>query len=145
MKKLSVLANKNIMGLIIAVLVTLIGFIMAGNIGMYFNLSGFLIVTGGSLGCALISYRLERLMVVYRVILASYRHRQKQPREIVEIMIDLAVKSRVSGILSLQEDERETSVLFLRGALGLLVDGRQPNEIQDILNSEMYFFKLRER
>jgi hypothetical protein len=32
MKKLSVLANKNIMGLIIAVLVTLIGFIMAGNI-----------------------------------------------------------------------------------------------------------------
>jgi chemotaxis protein MotA len=138
-----VLFNKNMIGLLFTILITLIGFIIAGNLGMYFNLSGFLIVIGGSLGCALISYRLERLSVVYQVILSSYKHRPKQPREIVEILIDLAVKTRFSGILSLQEDERETSILFLRGALGLLVDGRQPSEVQDILNSEMYFFKLR--
>jgi len=138
-----VLFNKNMIGLLFTILITLAGFFIAGNLGMYFNLSGFLIVIGGSLGCALISYRLERLAVVYQVILSSYKHRPKQPREIVEILIDLAVKSRFSGILSLQEDERETSILFLRGALGLLVDGRQPSEVQDILNSEMYFFKLR--
>lgn len=137
------LFNKNMIGLLFTILITLAGFFIAGNLGMYFNLSGFLIVIGGSLGCALISYRLERLAVVYQVILSSYKHRPKQPREIVEILIDLAVKSRFSGILSLQEDERETSILFLRGALGLLVDGRQPSEVQDILNSEMYFFKLR--
>jgi chemotaxis protein MotA len=138
-----VLFNKNMIGLLLTLLITLAGFILAGNLGMYFNLSGFLIVIGGSFGCALLSYRLERLSVVYHVVLSSYKHRPKQPREIVEILIDLAVKSRFSGILSLQEDERETSILFLRGALGLLVDGRQPNEVQDILNSEMYFFKLR--
>jgi chemotaxis protein MotA len=138
-----VLFNKNLIGLLFTILITLTGFFIAGNVGMYFNLSGFLIVIGGSLGCALLSYRLERLAIVYQVILSSYNHRPKQPREIVEILIDLAVKSRFSGILSLQEDERETSILFLRGALGLLVDGRQPSEVQDILNSEMYFFKLR--
>ncbi len=137
------LFNKNMIGLLLTIFITLAGFFLAGNIGMYFNLSGFLIVMGGSFGCALISYRLERLAIVYRIILSSYNHRPKQPREIVEILIDLAVKSRFSGILSLQEDERETSILFLRGALGLLVDGRQPSEVQDILNSEMYFFKLR--
>src|SRR5574340_334715 len=137
------LLNKHMIGLLITLFITMVGFIMAGNIGMYFNLSGFLIVIGGSLGCALISYRLDRLVIVYRVILSSYSHRPKEPREIVEILIDLAVKSRFSGILSLQEDERETSLLFLRGALGLLVDGRQAGEIQDILNSEMYFFKMR--
>ena len=137
------LLNKNMIGLLLTLFITLAGFLLAGNLGMYFNLSGFLIVMGGSFGCALISYRLDRLAVVYRVILSSYNHRPKQPREIVEILIDLAVKSRFSGILSLQEDERETSILFLRGALGLLVDGRQPSEVQDILGSEMYFFKQR--
>ena len=137
------LFNKNLIGLLATVLITLAGFILAGNLGMYFNLSGLLIVIGGSFGCALISYRLDRLKVVYQIIRSSYRHRPKQPRDIVEILIDLAVKSRFSGILSLQEDEKETSILFLRGALGLLVDGRQPSEIQDILSSEMYFFKLR--
>lgn len=135
--------GKNIAGLLLCLLIAGVGFYLAGNYGMYFNLSGFLIVTGGTFGCALISYRLERLVLVYKVIRESYRRKTKEPREIVEIMIDLAVKSHFRGILSLQEDEGETTILFLRGALELLVDGRQPNEIQDILNSEMYFFKLR--
>ena len=38
---------------------------------------------------------------------------------------------------------RETSILFLRRALGFLVDGYPAKEIRDILNTEMYFFKLR--
>lgn len=133
----------NICGLILCLLVTTVGFYIAGNYSMYFNLSGFLIVIGGTLGCALVSYRLERLAVVFKVIVGSYRHQPKEPREIVETLIDLAVKSHMRGILSLQEDENEASTLFLRGALGHLVDGRQAHEIQDILNSEMYFFKLR--
>ena len=32
---------------------------------------------------------------------------------------------------------------FCAAPWGCLVDGRQPSEVQDILNSEMYFFKLR--
>lgn len=135
--------GNNILGLLLCLLVTGSGFYIAGNHGMYFNLTGFLIVMGGTFGCALISYRAERLAVVYKVIVESYRRKTKEPGEIVEILIDLAVKSRIKGILSLQEDENETSILFLRGALGLLVDGRQAKEIHDILNSEMYFFKLR--
>ncbi len=135
--------GKNVFGLLLSILIMVAGFGIAGNFGMYFNISGFLIVVGGTLGCVLISYRAERLAVVYKVIVGSYRHPTKEPREIVEILIDLAVKSHVRGILSLQEDENETSLLFLRNALGLVVDGRRADEIRDLLNSEMYFFKLR--
>ena len=137
------LINKNIIGFLLCFLITFAGFLLAGNLALYFNIPGLLIVLGGTFGCALLSYRIERLVMVYKVIVSSYRHRVKEPGEIVEILIDLAVKSRFSGLLSLQEDEQETSILFLRGALGLLVDGRQPQEIQDILTSEMYFFKMR--
>lgn len=135
--------KKNGLGLLLCLLVTAAGFAIAGNYGMYFNLSGFLIVIGGTFGCAFLSYRVDRLVVVYKVIVECYRRPTKEPREIVEILIDLAVKSHIKGILSLQEDENETTILFLRGALGHLVDGRQAGEIQDLLNSEMYFFKLR--
>jgi len=134
---------KNLFGLVLCLLMMAAGFAVAGNMAMYFNLSGFLIVIGGTCACALLSYQPDRLAVASRVIVQSYRHRIKEPRDIVEILIDLAVKSRFKGILSLQEDEHETSILFLRGALGLLVDGRQPMEIHEILNAEMYFFKLR--
>ena len=135
--------GKNVAGLFLCILIMVVGFGIAGNYGMYFNISGLLIVVGGTFGCVLISYRAERLAVVYKVIVGSYRHPTKEPREIVEILIDLAVKSHVRGILSLQEDENETSLLFLRNALGLVVDGRRADEIREILNSEMYFFKMR--
>jgi chemotaxis protein MotA len=49
----------------------------------------------------------------------------------------------MEGILSLQAQENETSILFLRRALGCLVDGYKIDQIRDILNTEMYFFRLR--
>lgn len=67
----------------------------------------------------------------------------KAPEEIVGILVDLSVKSKLKGILSLQEDEDETSIMFLRRALGFLVDGYTEAQIKEILNTEMYFFKLR--
>ena len=61
----------------------------------------------------------------------------------MDILINLCIKSRMKGLLSLQEEENETSILFLRRALGCLVDRYEPAQIRDILNTEMYFFKLR--
>ena len=64
-------------------------------------------------------------------------------KEIINILIDLSIKSRMEGILSLQDEEQETSILFLRRALSCLVDGYRAEQIREILNTEMYFFKLR--
>lgn len=135
--------NKNIIGLVLCILIFALGFALPGNVLLYFNLSGILVVLGGGLGATLISYRLERLRIVYRVLLASYRSEIKQPEDIIEILADLSVKSRFKGILSLQEDEGETSIIFLRRALSCLVDGYGRDRIRDILNTEMFFFKMR--
>ena len=135
--------NENIIGLICCVMLFLAGFVFHGNTSLYFNLSGILVVLGGTFGATLITYRLERLKIVYKVLVSSYRTKTKTPEDIVEILVDLSVKSKFQGLLSLQEDEEETSILFLRRALGLLVDGYRGKVIRDILNTEMYFFKLR--
>lgn len=137
------LKNKNILGIIICFLVFLIGFSIHGNLGLYFNIAGLFIVLGGTFGAALISYRLERLLVVAKVVKQSYRTKPKEPREIVEILVDLAVKSKIEGLLSLERDERESSMLFLREALGVLVDGYGADEIRNYLSAEMNFFRLR--
>lgn len=102
-----------------------------------------MIVVGGSATAALLSFQVQRLRIVWRVVRASYRSRLKSEAEIVDILINLAIKSRMEGILSLQQDETETSIHFLRRGLGCLVDNYEPQQIRDILNTEMYFFKLR--
>jgi len=136
--------NKNFIGVMLCLLLFLTGFFLHGNISMYYNFSGFLIVLGGTLGATLLTYRLDRLVIVYKVLVASYTVKKtKQPEDIVEILVDLSVKSKFKGILSLQEDEEETSILFLRRALGLLVDGYRGDAIHDILSTEMCFFRRR--
>ena len=98
---------------------------------------------GGTFGAAFLSFKTEQLAIVSKVLRANYRKKIKKETEIVHILIDLSIKSRIEGILSLQEEENETSILFLRRALGCLVDGYRADQIRDILNTEIYFFKMR--
>jgi chemotaxis protein MotA len=135
--------QKNLIGLILSAALFLLGFFLNGNIGLYFNLSGILVVLGGTTAASLVSFRLDQLKIALKVVLTSYRKPIKTEKEIINILIDLSIKSRMEGILSLQQEEHETSILFLRRALGCLVDGYRVEQIRDILNTEMYFFKLR--
>ena len=139
----SLLRNTNLIGLVLCVLVFALGFALLGNVSLYFNFAGLAIVLGGTMGAVLLSYRVERLRIVGKVLRSSYLSEPKSPEEIVEILVDLSVKSRFQGLLSLQEDEEETTILFLRRALGFLVDGYKGQQMRDILNTEMYFFKMR--
>jgi len=135
--------RNKLIGLIICIFFIITGFVINGNVAIYFNLVAFLIVLGGTFGAAFLSFRMERLSIVYKVLRASYRTKVKTPEEIVEILVDLSVKSKIKGVLSLQEDQEETSIMFLRRSLGFLVDGYTKDQIKEILTTEMYFFKLR--
>lgn len=135
--------NKNLLGLVFCVCLFFAGFIIHGNISLYFNLSGLLIVCGGTFSAALISFKIDQLKIVIKVLLSAYRKPIKKETEIINILIDLSIRSRIEGILSLQDQENETTILFLRRALSCLVDGYQIDQIRDILNTEMYFFRLR--
>jgi chemotaxis protein MotA len=135
--------HKNLIGLFLCSALFILGFSINGNISLYFNVSGLLIVFGGTFASTLISFRMEQLRIVAKVMRSAYTTEIKKETEIIEILIDLSIKSRIEGILSLQEKENETSILFLRRALGCLVDGFHSSQIRDILSTEMYFFKLR--
>ncbi len=135
--------RKNLIGLAICVLLFLSGFLVHGNAGLYINLSGFLIVVGGTLGAVFLSYRMNRIEILLKVLKNAYGKETRDPGEVVAVLVDLAVKRRVKGILSLQSDENETGMAFLKQAIGLLVDGCSRDQIKDALRGEMYFFRMR--
>jgi len=135
--------RKNIAGLLICIVLFLSGFLIHGNTGLYVNLSGFLIVVGGTLGATLLSYNTRRIEILFKVLKTAYGRKTQRPAYIVQLLVDLAVKRRIQGMLALQEDEKETSVAFLRQAIGLLVDGCDREQIRESLTAEMYFFRMR--
>lgn len=135
--------KKNIIGLMLCVTLFCMGFAIHGHIGLYLNLSGFIIVVGGTFGATLLSYKMERLMILLKVLSTSYGKELRTPDQIVEILVDLSVKRRLKGLLSLQRDEEETTIVFLRQAIGFMVDGYTQAQIREVLNAEMYFFRMR--
>ena len=135
--------NKTRIGLILGLALFAIGFIINGNLILYLNISGILIVMGGVVAASLLSFKFEQLRIVHKVITSAYNKPVIKETEIIDILVDLSIRSRIDGILSLQQKENETTILCLRRALGCLVDGYRIEQIRDILNTEMYFFKLR--
>lgn len=135
--------RKSLIGLFVCMLLFGIGFASSGDVTRYFNGAGLLVVVGGSLGAAIASFRMQRLGYVLRVLRNAYRAKMKDPEEIVELLVDLSVKSKIRGLHTLAEDERETSVMFLRRALGCVVDNYSREQTADILNTEMLYFKYR--
>ena len=135
--------NKTRIGFLLGLAIFLIGFIINGNLLLYLNISGILIVLGGVAAASLLSFKLDQLRIVAKVIRSAYKNRGMKETDVIDILIDLSIRSRMDGILSLQRQETETTILFLRRALGCLVDGYRIEQIRDILNTEMYFFKLR--
>ncbi|MDR3089401.1 MAG: MotA/TolQ/ExbB proton channel family protein [Desulfobulbaceae bacterium] len=135
--------KQNFLGVVLATAIFLTGFIINDNLGLYLNLSGFAVVVGGTAAATFLSFGWGQLLIAARVLLSSYRRRAMRETEIINLLIDLSIRSRMDGILALQRQEQETTVLFLRRALSCLVDGFKADQMRDILNAEMYFFRLR--
>jgi chemotaxis protein MotA len=133
----------NFAGFIICVVVFLISFYLGSNVHLYFNLPALLNIFAGVFGAALLSYPFARLKTAFYVARNSYRSEFPSSNEIIKILLDLSVRSRHQGILSLEKMENQSISSFLKGALRLLVDGYSEHEIKDILSLEMYFFRER--
>jgi chemotaxis protein MotA len=133
----------NVAGFIICVVVFLISFYLGGNINLYFNIPALLNIVSGVFGAALLSYPFARMKAAFYVARNSYTSELPSSDEIIKILLDLSVRSRRQGILSLEKMENQSISSFLKGALRLLVDNYSEHEIKDILSSEMYFFRER--
>lgn len=135
--------RKNLAGVIIASAVFLASFWFSGGIALYWNAAALAIVISGLAVAILLSYPAEQLRDAFKVVGDSYSGRLTSHEEIVEILLDLSVRSRMDGMLSLEKAGEKTTISFLRNALMLLVDNFDEDEIKDCLKTDMSFFNMR--
>ncbi len=133
----------NIAGMVICAAAFVGSFTFVGGLGAFWNLAAFLVVVAG-LGCAVfLSYPYEKIAIAFRVARGAYTHKQATPEQIVSVLLDLSVKCKVDGILSLDKIQQKTTISFLKSGLIFLVDNYKEREIRDFLSTEMAFFSLR--
>jgi len=118
-------------------------FMLGDNSNLFINALGLLIVISGTLGALFLSYPASNIHAAIKVARNAYLSRLPTANEIVDTLIYLSVHSRRKGVLALENAEEETTISFLKRALGMLVDNFSVDELRDILYTEMYYFKQR--
>ncbi|BCS87292.1 motility protein A [Pseudodesulfovibrio sediminis] len=137
------MSKKNIVGIIISLIIFVCSFLLTGAAGAYLNLVAFLVVGSGLVAATLISYPAVHVKNAITVAKNAYRNGHASAETIVNTLLDLSVKSKVDGILSLERSEAKATSSFLKNGLILLVDNYKEEEIRETLSVEMAFFNLR--
>lgn len=137
------MSKKNMLGVLLCGAIFVGGFWMSGGLAVYWNLAAFLIVAAGLFAALFMSYPFERIRTAFLVARSVYTERQPTPDDIVRVLLELSVKSRVEGVLSLEAVRQKIADPFLRNAVTFLVDNYKERDIREFLNTEMNFFRER--
>ncbi|NDV20172.1 flagellar motor protein MotA [Pseudodesulfovibrio sp. JC047] len=137
------MSRKNVIGVVISLLVFICSFMLTGAAGAYFNVAAFLVVVSGLVAATLLSYPVRHVKDACKVARKIYTSKHISAESIVNTLLDLSVKSKVDGILSLERSKASDTSSFMKNGLILLVDNYKEDEIRECLNAEMAFFNLR--
>lgn len=122
-------------------IIALVGCIQLENMGIvgsgYFNIPGMVLIFMGTHFGLLTSFTLQDTMKLGKWIKVIYFHPVENLREIIETMIGFAQKARREGLLSLEGDIENIHDPFFRKGIQLVVDGVDPELIEEVLYTEV--------
>jgi len=132
-----------ILGVISAFGLVCIAIFMGGGIQLFINIPALMIVVGGTLGATMINYPLRDVFGVFKVVKKALFARNTSVAELIKRFMAFAQKSRKEGILALENEIKEVNDDFLKKGVQLAIDGLEPQEISDILETEVEFVRGR--
>jgi chemotaxis protein MotA len=137
------MSNSNWMGVVLFSGIYVAMFLFSDNAGLLLNGIGLTVVISGTLGAMFLSYPSAEIRAALRVAANTYSSKMISPEKVIDILRDLAVRTRTDGLLALENYTEQTTIGFLRRALNLLVDGFKDEDLHEILHTEMLYFKQR--
>lgn len=108
-----------------------------GQLKLFWDISSIIITIGGSLCAMLVNYPIHQFRKLTKIIIQSFKENEKSGIDIINQFIDLSRKARREGLLSLEDEISGISDDFLKKGLQMVVDGIEPETIQDIMDLEI--------
>jgi chemotaxis protein MotA len=118
-------------------------FFVEGHGLLFLNFTAFLIVGCGTLGALFLCYPIEDMRAALRVTRNLHRNPPPSSEEVINALLETALYTRGKGVFAMEEMSEQSTIGFLKRALGLLLDGFSGEELSGILQAEMFQFKQR--
>ncbi|MBP8988919.1 MAG: motility protein A [Clostridia bacterium] len=108
---------------------------MGGDLTSYFDFSSILIVLGGTLSSTIVSYSFDQLKIVLQRLPDVFQKSKIDLSFDLEHIVNLSMIARRQGLLALDDEEYDDP--FLQKGIELIVDGTDPELVEEILDHEI--------
>lgn len=130
--------KSTILGLLLGVGGVLGGALLEGtHVDSLINLPAFLIVVVGTIGASSLSFSLDHLLRLPKLLKLALFEQGHKGEEIVELFVHMATRARTEGVLSLEAEASQVSDPFLRKGLQLVVDGTDEEVIRQVMEADI--------
>ena len=116
-----------------------------GGLEIFIHVPSMLIVGGGTLAATLVHFPLGEVLKVLKVVQKAFLHKSPEPHETIATVVEMARKVRREGVLALESQIEEIQDPFLKRGVQLIVDGTEPELIQEVLSNEITALEERHR
>ncbi|MBF0311181.1 MAG: MotA/TolQ/ExbB proton channel family protein [Magnetococcales bacterium] len=120
---------------------SVVGFLMGGNIALFWSSHAFIVVFGGLLGATFLKFNMKDLANTAGIIGKVFKAHHERPQDIIAQITDMANIARKDGMLALEKVK--TSNLFLQTAINHCVDGMDPDTLETVLYKDMAYMEER--
>jgi chemotaxis protein MotA len=135
-----------VVGLLLGFGAVIASFLMeGGHLGSLIQVPAMILVICGTLGAATITTSLGQLSglpTLFKIVLFE---KKLNPQELIDLIYELAQKSRKNGLLSLEKELSGIGDTFLKKAIQLAIDGFETNKIREILEIETSYIAERHK
>ncbi len=118
------------------------------NFGSAFlKLSALLIIFGGTMGCTMLSFRIEEIMRIPTFLRIAFFADQYDEEELINQVRTVAEIARRDGILAIESKRTELAKTypFLADGFQFVIDGSPPDKVKDLLANEVITMEERHK
>ena len=114
-----------------------------GTVKALFLLAPIIIVFGGTFAATIIGFSFEQFTNVWTLIKLAYFPRKYNLEKLTESIVEMSIRSRREGLLSLDKDLKKIDYVFPKKLISYAIDGTDAESIENIALLEMRAMKER--
>jgi chemotaxis protein MotA len=126
----------------VGIMVCLIAMMVAdvldgGSPAAFINPSAILLIFGATFGATMASTSVKQFMTMPKLLAKSMKPRVSDIASIREMLVKFAERARREGLLALESDVEAVEDPFIRHGLQMVIDGLEPDTVEEILEIEI--------
>ena len=124
-----------IIGLVGGTILIGLAIVTGGNVLIFINIPGLLIVGGGTIAACFIKFTMSDVINSVRVAMKAFTVKIQPPDQIMEKMVAIAKVAKERGLMALENEKPDDD--FAAKAFQFLADGFDEEQIKELLNKDI--------